>query len=201
MTGPLRSTVFLLLVALVKLMSNPSWAHLLPGTVIPSAVVDIVESDGKEYAFREGVDFGELLKSHKRAIVFGVPGAFTPTCSSKHLPGFVEKAEELAREGVDAIYCLSVNDKFVMRAWGYSIDKAVEATNIKLVADGNGDFTRAMELVNDRSAGRMGIRCQRFAAIVEEGRIVSIEVDEKALDKSSAESILARIPLTCSSSS
>lgn len=161
---------------------------------IPSATVDIIsppsaESSEPSYQFSEA-DLGELLKSHKKAVLFAVPGAFTPTCSGKHLPGFIENFAALKAKGVDAIYCLSVNDKYVMRAWAEATPGCKD-TGIKLVADGNGDFAKAFGLSKDATGSKMGIRCTRFAAIVEEGNVTSLQVDEKGLEKSSAENILS----------
>lgn len=174
--------------------------HAKAGDAVPSAIVDIVESDGKEYLFSEGKDIGEILRSHKRAVVFAVPGAFTPTCSSKHLPGFVQKAADLEKQGVDAIYCVSVNDKFVMRAWAQATEGALQASNLKMVADGNGAFTKAMGMMNDRTVARMGIRSLRYAAVIEDGVIVSLVVDDKGLDRSAAEEVLGGLVSTCQSS-
>jgi len=123
-------------------------------------------------------------------VLFAVPGAFTPTCSEKHLPGFIAKASEFKEKGVDAIYCLSVNDKFVMKSWGLATPEFAKS-GIKLVADGNGDYTKAIDLVKDASGGRMGLRCTRFAAIIEDGVYKTVEVDEAGFEKSSAESILS----------
>lgn len=177
-------------------LSHPAQA----GDKIPSAIVDLIQSDGEKYSFIEGVDFQSLLRSHKRAIVFAVPGAFTPTCSTKHLPGFIKRAHDLEKKGVEAIYCVSVNDKFVMRAWALATEGCLETPSLKLIADGNGDFTRAMHLVNDRTTTRMGIRSQRYAAVVENGVIQSLVVDDQGLDKTAAETVLGGISLrnTCS---
>eukprot|EP01039_Chlorochromonas_danica_P006554 gene6554-7230_t len=173
-------------------LSHPAQA----GDEIPSAIVDLVQSDGEKYSFIEGVDLQSLLRSHKRAIVFAVPGAFTPTCSTKHLPGFIKRAHDLVKKGVEAIYCVSVNDKFVMRAWALATAGCLETPSLKLIADGNGDFTRAMHLVNDRTATRMGIRSQRYAAVIENGVIQSLVVDDQGLDKTAAETVLGGISLT-----
>lgn len=161
-----------------------------PGSMIPSAIVDIVESsDGVEYNMVSGVDFQATLVAHAKAVIFAVPGAFTPTCSEKHLPGFITNADLIRSKGVDAIYCISVNDKYVMKSWGLSTADFTKS-GIKMVADGNGDLAKALGLSKDASGGRMGMRSTRFAAIVERGVLKAIEVDEKGLDKSSAETIL-----------
>ena len=156
----------------------------------PNGVVDIVEPVNGEYSIRAGQQFGEILNAHKKAVIFAVPGAFTPTCSEKHLPGFIERAHAMRSAGVEDIYCLAVNDLFVMKAWGKSYPTFAES-GIKLVADGNGDFTRAIGMDLDLTAHRLGLRGKRFAAIIENGKFTAIEVDDSGLDKSSAESILA----------
>lgn len=105
----------------------------------------------------------EELKG-KRVIVFGVPGAFTPTCSEKHMPSYISLYEQLSEKGIDDIYCLSVNDEFVMNAWLLSYS---ETNKIKGIADGNGDITKSLNLLVDQSAYYMGMRSKRFAMIVE----------------------------------
>ena len=157
--------------------------------ISPSAIVDIIEPVNGEFVVRNGQNFGDVLKAHKRAVVFALPGAFTPICSEKHLPGFIEKAAALRAKGVEAIYCLSVNDYFVMKAWGKATPGLADS-GIKLVADGNGDYTRALGMELDLTGGRLGMRCTRFAAVVENGVFMSVEVDVKGLEKSSADSIL-----------
>lgn len=156
----------------------------------PAGVVDIVEPVNGEYVIKAGQAFGDILNSHKKAVIFAVPGAFTPTCSEKHLPGFIERAHNFREAGVEEIYCLSVNDLFVMRAWGKSYPTFAES-GIKLVADGNGDFTKALGMELDLTAHRLGLRCKRFAAIIENGVFTYVEVDAGELEKSSAEAVLA----------
>ena len=120
-------------------------------------------------------------------VLFAVPGAFTPTCSAAHLPGFVVNADKIKAKGVDSIVCVSVNDAFVMDAW--SKDKNAE--EIMMVGDGNGDFTEAMGLVLDGSGFGLGKRSQRYAMIVEDGVITTLNVETgPAFELSSAEKIL-----------
>jgi len=157
---------------------------------VPAGVVDIVEPVNGEYVVKAGQAFGDILSAHKKAVIFAVPGAFTPTCSEKHLPGFIERAHNFREAGVEEIYCLSVNDLFVMKAWGKSYETFADS-GIKLVADGNGDYTRALGLELDLTAHRLGLRCKRFAAIVENGVFTTLEIDDAGLEKSSAEAILA----------
>ena len=159
------------------------------GDNVPSGVtVDVVGPDGE---FRE-VDLGALLSAHKKAIIFAVPGAFTPTCSAKHLPGFVEKAAALKAKGAEEVYCLSVNDKFVMRSWGAATEGAM-AAGITFVADGNGEYARALGLAVDLSGNRMGSRCNRFAAVVEHGKFTLLNVDAKGFETTDADTILAAL--------
>ena len=127
----------------------------------------------------------------KKVVVFGLPGAFTPTCSAKHLPGFIEKHPELKAKGVDRVACLSVNDAFVMDAWG----KAQGAEGkVDMLADGNGDFTRALGLEMDATGYGMGKRSRRYAMVVDNGVVKSIAVEQPGqFEVSSAESVLKRL--------
>jgi peroxiredoxin len=129
----------------------------------------------------------DLFKGKKVAL-FALPGAFTPTCSAKHLPGFVENADAIRKKGFDSIVCLSVNDAFVMDAWG----KAQKAGDkVKMVADGNGDLTRAMGLELDLRQNGLGVRSQRFSMIVDDGKVTRLNVDKQGtFDVSSAETLL-----------
>ena len=124
----------------------------------------------------------------KKVVLFAVPGAFTPTCSAKHLPGFVSQADAIKAKGVDSVACMSVNDAFVMGAWGN--DQNV-GDSVMMLADGNGDFTAAIGLEMDGKGFGMGTRSQRFALIAEDGVVKSLEVEEPGAFKvSSAEHIL-----------
>ncbi|MFP8875012.1 MAG: peroxiredoxin [Myxococcota bacterium] len=127
----------------------------------------------------------------RKVVVFAVPGAFTPTCSEQHLPGFIDKADEIRAKGVDEIVCVSVNDAFVMDAWGK--DRGA-GDKVRLLADGNGDFAKALGLDFDGSGIGFGIRCQRFAMVVDDG-IVSMLAVEKPMkfEVSSAEAVLAAL--------
>lgn len=126
--------------------------------------------------------------SGRKVVLFSVPGAFTPTCSAYHLPGFVELADEFKRKGIDAIGCMAVNDVFVMHAWG----KSANATGIDMLADGNGELTRALGLELDASAFGMGQRSQRFALVADDGVVTHLMVEAPGEFRvSSAESVLA----------
>ena len=128
------------------------------------------------------------MTAGKKVVMFAVPGAFTPTCSLQHLPGFVEQADALKAKGVDEIICTAVNDAFVMDAWG----KSQSADAISMVADGNGDLAGALGLVMDGSGFGMGNRSQRYAMVVDDGVVTKLAVEGPGqFEVSSAEAILA----------
>jgi peroxiredoxin len=132
----------------------------------------------------------DLFKG-KKVVVFGLPGAFTPTCSAKHLPGFIQHAEEIRKKGVDAIACLSVNDAFVMGAWG---EQQGSGDKVLMLADGNGDFTRSLGLEMDASRFGMGKRAQRFAMVVDDGVVKQLNVEEPgSFSVSSAEHVMNQL--------
>jgi len=127
----------------------------------------------------------------KKVVLFSVPGAFTPTCSAKHLPGYVENAAALQAKGVDTIACMSVNDVFVMNAWGK--DQSV-GDKVQMLADGNGDYARALGLELDASGFGMGQRGQRFALVVDDGVASGVYVEGPGEFKvSAAEAVLAAL--------
>ena len=131
----------------------------------------------------------DLVKGKKIAI-FGLPGAFTPTCSAKHVPGFVENAEAFKAKGVDEIWCISVNDAFVMGAWG----REQKATGIvRMMADGNAAFTKALGLDADFSKHGMGTRSQRYSMLVEDGVVKQLNVEQGGFEVSKAEALLAQL--------
>ena len=128
------------------------------------------------------------LFSGKKVVMFAVPGAFTPTCSEQHLPGYIARADEIRAKGVDDILCISVNDAFVMGAWGK--DRGAGAS-VTMIADGNGDLSKALGLDFDGSGIGFGIRSQRYAVIVDDGVVTKLAVEEPMkFDVSSAEAIL-----------
>ncbi|MBW4934943.1 peroxiredoxin [Marinobacter sp. F4206] len=153
------------------------------GERIPNIELQVMGSNGPEK-----VSTGDLFAG-KKVVMFAVPGAFTPTCSKAHLPGFVVDADKIKAKGVDSIICTSVNDTFVMDAWG----KANNAEQIVMLADGLGEFANAVGLTQDRTATQMGIRSQRYAMIVDDGIITLLNVDEQGLEKTSSEAILAAL--------
>jgi peroxiredoxin len=131
------------------------------------------------------------LFAGKKVVVFALPGAFTPTCSAKHLPSFVQNADAIKAKGVDAIACVSVNDPFVMGAWG---EQQKVGDKIMMLADGNGDLTKALGLELDGSRFGMGKRSQRFAMIVDNGVVTKLNVEEPgAFAVSSAEHVLTEL--------
>ncbi len=130
---------------------------------------------------------GDLFKG-KRVALFALPGAFTPTCSAKHLPGFVQNADAIKKKGIDSIICLSVNDAFVMDAWGKAQGTG---DKVKMIADGNGDFAKALGLELDLRGNGLGMRSQRFSMIVNDGKVTSLNIDKAgAFEVSSAEALL-----------
>ncbi|MCW8877042.1 MAG: peroxiredoxin [Kangiellaceae bacterium] len=151
---------------------------------IPVSNVKIIQ--GGEVA---DVDTEEFFAEGK-IVLFGLPGAFTPTCSAAHLPGFVVKADEIKAKGVQQIVCMSVNDAFVMKAWG----EVSNAEEIVMLADGNADFSKALGLDFDVSAAGMGTRCKRFAAIIEDGKVSQLFIEEpKQFEVSTAEYVLEKL--------
>jgi peroxiredoxin len=132
----------------------------------------------------------DLVKGRK-IVVFGLPGAYTPTCSGKHVPGYVAHYDELRRRGVDEVWCLSVNDAYVMGAWG----RDQHATGkVRMMADGSAAFTKKLGLDVDLSARGMGIRCQRFSMLVENGIVKSLNVEAPGkFEVSDAETMLAKL--------
>lgn len=131
------------------------------------------------------------LFNGKTVVLFSVPGAFTPTCSAQHLPGFVQKAAEIKAKGVDTIACMAVNDPFVMEAWGR--DQNV-GNNVMMLADGSASFTKELGMELDLVDRGLGVRSQRFAMIVEDGTVKEVLLDEAGtFEKSSAESVLENL--------
>ncbi len=122
----------------------------------------------------EAVKSGDLLKGKKVAL-FALPGAFTPTCSAKHLPGYIEQADEFKGKGFDLIACLSVNDAFVMGAWGKQQNTGEK---VMMLADGSGDFTKAIGMEFDLTARGLGVRSQRYSMIIEDGVVKSLNLEK-----------------------
>ncbi len=151
---------------------------------VPSAKVKVVV--GGE---ANEVDTAEYFGTGK-SVLFGLPGAFTPTCSQAHLPGYVVQADEIKAKGVDRIVCMSVNDAFVMGAWG----KSSNAEALEMLADGNCEFSKAIGLDFDGSGFGMGQRCKRFAAIIDNGTVTHVFVEAPGeFEVSSAENVLKNL--------
>jgi peroxiredoxin len=152
------------------------------GDKLPSITLKYMNKDGMQTATTD-----DLFKG-KKAVLFGLPGAFTPTCSAKHLPGFVTHADDLKQKGVEVIACLSVNDAFVMDAWG----KAQNAgEKVLMLADGNADFAKATGLTMDGTGYGMGLRTSRWAMVLEDGKVKTLNVEAPgAFEVSSAEAVM-----------
>ena len=134
----------------------------------------------------EVINTGDIFAG-KKVVLFALPGAFTPGCSAAHLPGYVVHVDDIKAKGVDTVACLSVNDAFVMGAWS----KAQNADQIVMLADGNAEFTSAVGLELDASGFGMGTRSQRYAMIIDDGKLTALEVDAGSIEKSTAEHILS----------
>jgi glutaredoxin/glutathione-dependent peroxiredoxin len=154
------------------------------GDRIPDVPLAIATADGPQ-----PTSSGEFF-SGKKVALFAVPGAFTPTCSARHLPSYVEKANDLKSKGVDEIACISVNDAFVMSAWG----KADGSQDITMLADGNGQFADALGLTMDGSKFGMGKRSQRYSMLINDGVVEQLNVESPGeYHASSAETLLEQL--------
>ncbi|MFO1427830.1 MAG: peroxiredoxin [Steroidobacteraceae bacterium] len=138
------------------------------GERMPAGTLKVMTKDGPQDLTTE-----QLFKG-KKVVLFSVPGAFTPTCDAKHLPGFVEQAAAIKAKGVDTIACMAVNDVFVMNAWGKSQNAS---DKVMMLADGNGDYSRALGLEMDGRGFGMGMRGQRFAIIVKDGVATHVNIE------------------------
>jgi peroxiredoxin len=138
------------------------------GDRLPEAtLIEMTDDGAKTHTIAE-------LTAGKRVVLFGLPGAFTPTCSAKHVPGYVGAAESLKAKAVDDILCVSVNDHYVMGAWG----KMQQADGrVRMLADGNGTFARALGLAQDMSARGLGVRSQRYSLLAEDGVVIALNVE------------------------
>jgi peroxiredoxin len=155
------------------------------GDKVPSVKLRHMTKDGPK-----DITTDEIFKGKKVAL-FALPGAFTPTCSAKHLPGFVQNADTIKGKGVNTIACLSVNDAFVMDAWGKNQNVG---DKVLMLADGNGDFTKAIGLEMDGSGFGMGIRSKRYSMLVDDGTVKQLNLEKPgAFEVSNAETILKQI--------
>jgi glutaredoxin/glutathione-dependent peroxiredoxin len=152
------------------------------GDKIPSAKLRHMTAEGPKE-----ISTDEIFKG-KKVVLFAVPGAFTPTCSAKHLPGFVQNSDAIKAKGVDTIACLAVNDAFVMGAWGKQQSTDGKVT---MLADGNGTFTKELGLEMDGSGFGLGTRSKRYAMVVQDGVVKALNVENPgAFEVSSAEAVL-----------
>jgi glutaredoxin/glutathione-dependent peroxiredoxin len=155
------------------------------GQKLPAVEFATMTADGQQKLSTDVVFAG------RKVVLFGVPGAFTPTCSNNHLPGFLAHIDELKAKGVDTIACVSVNDVHVMNAW--AMQTGVDG-RIMMLADGNGDFARATGLIQDLAVAGMGHRLKRFSMIVDNGIVKKLNVEtERGVDASSAETVLGQL--------
>ena len=155
------------------------------GDKIPSGALTKMGADGPEPVSTEDLFGG------KKVVMFAVPGAFTPTCSAQHLPGFVEKAEEIKAKGVDTIACLSVNDVFVMDAWGKDQNAGGK---VEMLADGSAALTQGMGTVLDLTDRGLGVRSSRYSMIVEDGTVPQVNMEEGGgFEVSDADTILGQL--------
>jgi glutaredoxin/glutathione-dependent peroxiredoxin len=136
------------------------------------------------------IDVAEGVKG-KKIVIFGLPGAYTPTCSAKHVPGYVANFDKLKTKGVDEIWCMAVNDGFVMAAWGRDQQAG---DKVRMMADGSAEYTKKLGLELDLTARGMGLRCHRFAMIVDDGVVKHVAVEAPGkFEVSSAEAVLAKL--------
>jgi len=135
---------------------------------------EFVEVEGNGCSIGPNTFELDKLTAGKKIAVFGLPGAFTPTCSAKHVPGYVEKAEEFKKAGVDEIWCISVNDPFVMGAWGRD---QKTAGKVRMMADGSADFAKATGLTFDLTSRGMGVRSQRYSMLLVDGVVKSLNIE------------------------
>jgi peroxiredoxin len=155
------------------------------GDKMPSGAFGVMTDEGP------GSISNDELFAGKKVVLFAVPGAFTPTCSKSHLPGFIGQADELLAKGVDTIACMSVNDAFVMDAWGKDQNAG---DKVMMLADGNGEYSKALDLEMDATGFGMGTRSQRFAIIVDDGTATHVAVEAPGkLEVSRAEAILENL--------
>lgn len=155
------------------------------GDQIPSVTLRYKDDDGIQE-----VTTDEFFKG-KRVALFAVPGAFTPTCSAKHLPGFVDNADALKGKGIDGIACVSVNDPFVMGAWAQAQNVG---DTVAMLADGNGEFAQALDLEMDGSGFGLGKRSQRYSMVVNDGKVEILNVEPAgSFGESSAEALLGQL--------
>ena len=161
------------------------------GDKLPAgSLSEFVEIEGNGCAIGPNTFDLQKATAGKKIAVFALPGAYTPTCSAKHVPGYVEKAEEFKKAGVDEIWCISVNDPFVMGAWGRD---QKTAGKVRMMADGSADFAKATGLTFDLTARGMGVRSQRYSMLLVDGVVKSLNIEAPGkFEVSDAETLLAQ---------
>ena len=151
---------------------------------------EFIEVEGEGCSIGPNTFDVEKETSGKRVAIFALPGAYTPTCSAKHVPGFVEKADALKAAGIDEIWCVSVNDAYVMGAWGRD---QKTGGKVRMMADGSAEWTKALGLTQDMSAKGMGVRSQRFSMLVDNGVVKTLNIEAPGkFEVSNADTILAQ---------
>jgi len=162
------------------------------GDKLPEATLhEFIEVEGNGCSIGPNAFKVSDLVRGKKIVVFGLPGAYTPTCSAQHVPGYLKQHDALKAKGVDEIWCVSVNDAFVMGAWGRDQQCGGK---VRMMADGSGEFTKAIGLELDLSARGLGVRSQRYAMLVEDGVVKSLDVEAPGkFEVSSADAMLARL--------
>lgn len=150
------------------------------GDTFPNVELKTMGKDGPE-----SIHTDDLLAG-KKVVLFAVPGAFTPACDETHLPGFVVKVDDIKAKGVDTVACVAVNDVFVMDAWG----KSQNAEHLTMLADGNGDLAKALDVELDATGPGLGIRSKRYAMIINDKKVEYFGLDAKGVEKSSADAVL-----------
>lgn len=155
------------------------------GQNVPSVPLFTIGENGPEK-----FDFAEYCAGAK-VVLFSVPGAYTPTCSAKHLPGFVERSDAVKAKGIDKVACIAVNDPFVMKAWGQDNQAAGK---VDMLSDGNAELAKAMGLEMDASAAGLGLRSKRYAMVIENGVVTSLHIDAPGVfEETSVEAVLERL--------
>ena len=161
--------------------------HSVPGATL----FEFIEVEGNGCSVGPNAFKVADMVSGKKIAVFGLPGAFTPTCSAQHVPGYVRNGDALKAKGIDEIWCVSVNDAFVMGAWGR---EQQAGGKVRMMADGSAEFARALGLELDLTARGMGVRCQRFSMVLDNGVVSQLNIEAPGkFEVSSAEAMIAKL--------